>query len=112
MKLHRGETVANAVRESGMSLTALANRLGVSRRTVYNYFDRPDLSTETILEIGRIIHVDFSPIFKKGEYTFLAQKPEVSDDGGEDTAEFWKKKYIQLMEQFNELLVKRMDTKG
>lgn len=96
--------MANAVRESGISLTSLAHKLGVSRRTVYNYFERPDLSAQTMLEIGKIIHVDFSSMMRLGEYGHFSPKPSVSDDGGEDSVEYWKNKYIQLMEQFNDLL--------
>jgi hypothetical protein len=58
--IHRGEIVEKVVRRSGLSLTKLANKLEISRKTLYNKFDSASLSYRFIQEIGRAIHYDFS----------------------------------------------------
>lgn len=60
---HRGELVEKAVRESGFPIAELARRMKKSRRHIYNLFENPYLSLDEILQIGKIIHYDFSELF-------------------------------------------------
>jgi len=60
MVTHRGQLVEDAVRKSGFSLTVVAKRLDISRRTLYQWFTYPDLSSRKILKIGKVIGQDFS----------------------------------------------------
>lgn len=62
--VHRGEIVQKAVKESGMQTTRLAKLLGVSRSTMYYMYRNDNLSFETIVEIGKLIHHDFKQDFK------------------------------------------------
>ncbi len=107
---HRGEIVEKVVRQSGIPLTQLAKKLGKSRRWIYNAFDNPTLSMDLISEIGRIIHHDFSneilefkylnPIFTEGaDITYQSLN--------ENSAEYWKNKYLILLEKYNALLEDR-----
>jgi predicted transcriptional regulator len=114
MKKHRGEMVERVVRESGYSLKSLAEHLKVSRRTLYNYFNQVDLSVELVMEIGRIIHYDFSPYlyanYAKGN---SAPARAVTDAiVPEETAEYWRNKYIQLLEVHNALLRDKLVSKN
>ena len=104
---HKGEIVEKAVRQSGLPLTQLAKRLGKSRRWLYNAFDTPTLSIEHILNIGKVIHYDFTdeildlqrfknfedPISEENKYIVSAE-----------SAEYWKNKYLTLLEKYNTLL--------
>ena len=104
---HRGEIVEKAVRQSGMSLTQLTKRLGKSRRWIYNAFENPGLSLDLIHEIGKIIHHDFST-----EIIDLRTPRQHVQDGAEldyqqmpeNSIEFWKNKYLILLEKYNALL--------
>jgi plasmid maintenance system antidote protein VapI len=99
---HRGEMVEKAVRESGFPIAELARRLNKSRRHVYNIFENPQVSMDEILQIGKIIHYDFSELFtqlRKSETTALEDQTEYRN-----SATFWKDKYIALLEKYNELL--------
>lgn len=58
--MHRGEVVEEIVRKSGYPLTKIAERLSISRRTLYQWFTYESLSIEKIARIGRIINHDFS----------------------------------------------------
>ena len=104
---HKGEIVEKAVRQSGLPLTQLAKRMGKSRRWLYNAFDNPNLSLEHILQIGSIIHYNFSdeildlqrfknfedPISRENKYAVSSE-----------SAEYWKNKYLTLLEKYNALL--------
>jgi predicted transcriptional regulator len=102
---HRGELVEKAVRQSGFPLTKLAERLGKSRRWIYNAFENAQLPIDHILRIGKIIHHDFSDEIEelKGkslqtDETFMQPYGPVKD------AEYWRSKYYEVLEKYNALL--------
>jgi hypothetical protein len=99
---HRGEIIKEAVYKSGFPITELAKRMGKSRRWVYLLFENPMVSIDTLLQIGTIIHYDFSEEIE-------TLKPHVLNDTSinynkEET--YWKNKYLKLLEEYNELLKK------
>jgi transcriptional regulator with XRE-family HTH domain len=99
---HRGEIIKEAVYKSGFPITELAKRMGKSRRWVYLLFENPIVSIDTLLQIGTIIHYDFSEEIE-------TLKPHVLNDTSinynkEET--YWKNKYLKLLEEYNELLKK------
>jgi predicted transcriptional regulator len=99
---HRGEMVEKAVRESGFPISELARRLHKSRRHVYNIFENPHVSIDEILQIGKIIHYDFSEHFthlRKPETTLPEEQADVAQ-----SVNYWKDKYIALLEKYNQLL--------
>lgn len=98
---HRGEIVEKAVRGSGIPLTRIADRLGKSRRWIYNIFETPDLSLDVILEIGKIIHYDFTKEIPQLAPSYFTENPLIYT---EQDAEFWKNKYFMLLEEYHELL--------
>jgi transcriptional regulator with XRE-family HTH domain len=70
--IHRGEIVEKFVRKSGYSLSKLADKLHISRNTLYNKFGSANLSYRFIQEVGVIINYDFSfdfPEMPKDEQT-------------------------------------------
>jgi hypothetical protein len=104
---HRGEIVERAVRQSGMPLTQLTKKLGKSRRWIYTAFENPVLSIEVILEIGKVIHHDFSnDINELKNYRQLTTEAiELHYTAfDETTVEYWKNKYLILLEKYNTLL--------
>ncbi len=106
--VHRGEVVEKAVRQSGYSITKLANRMGKSRRHVYNIFENPNVPIDTILEIGKIIHYNFSELFPAA-YDIQDSKENISEHRvgyphEEETVDYWRNKYILLLEKYNDLL--------
>ena len=101
---HRGEIIEKVVRESGFSLTKLAQRMGKSRKWLYDAFENPNLSIEFIHEIGKIIHHDFN-------FDFSSQQAHITPDSistlhktKNDEIAFWKDKYIQVLEENKRLL--------
>lgn len=110
---HKGEIIEKAVRESGHSITKLAQKMGKSRRWVYQIFDSAVVPIDYIIEIGKIIHHDFSEDIK-GIKMYGADIPmgAILEDGrftgksGSQEAEYWKEKYMTLLEKYNDLLSK------
>jgi predicted DNA-binding protein YlxM (UPF0122 family) len=103
---HRGQIVEKAVRKSGYSLTKLAKSLGISRNTLYNRFDNHNLGYRFIIDVGNIIHYDFTLDFPE-----IRSEVEISDDNpirsiDRGTAELLKLegKYIRLLEKYTKLL--------
>lgn len=107
---HKGEILEKAVRESGMPLTKLTKKLNKSRRWIYNAFENPNVSIDYILEIGKIIHHDFSEdIAELKKYRTMAafmhlENVSETDNNEKQGQDYWKNKYLKLLEKYNQLL--------
>lgn len=100
---HRGEILKNAIYLSGIPISLIAKRMGKSRRWFYLMFENQNVSLDTVLEIGKIIKHDFSTEIKEIRRNHI-QEPENEYPDEENTLEFWRKKYILLLEEHNALL--------
>ena len=103
---HRGEIIKDAVYNSGFPITELAKRLGKSRRWVYLLFENPAISLDLIMQIGHIIHVDFTQTIKEFSPITTTQEPSSMYRLEEHDAHYWKNKYLNLLEEYNALLKK------
>ena len=102
---HRGEIIKEAVYKSGYPITELAKRMGKSRRWVYLLFENTTVSIDIMLQIGKIIHYDFSEKLNTPSlYLFNINEPSNSFITNED---YWKNKYLNLLEEYNELNKKK-----
>lgn len=112
---HKGEIIEKAVRESGYSITKLAKQMGKSRRWVYQIFDSSNVSIDYILGIGKIIYHDFSQDIKDLRAYKVQRTEQIFSDvpptfkTKEEEAEHWKNKYLQVLEQYHELLIKQQE---
>jgi hypothetical protein len=100
---HRGEIIEQAVRNSGLAISKIAERLGKSRRWMYLMFENPNVPFETIEAIGKILHHDFSDEIKSMNST-VAEPPITY---AKQDANYWREKYYTLLEEYNELLKKK-----
>ena len=106
---HKGEIQEKAVRDSGIPLTKLTKKLSKSRRWIYNAFENPNVSIDYILEIGKIIHHDFSEdIAELKRYRTFAAITNLEETGSitgdTQSVDYWKNKYLRLLEKYNEIL--------
>ncbi|MEL6412545.1 MAG: hypothetical protein AAFQ08_00285 [Bacteroidota bacterium] len=99
MRQHRGEIVETIVRRSGYSIKSLAQKLRVSRNTIYNKFREQDLSYEFIANVGDVIHYDFTTDFPE-------IKTSITLDKDQHAAELWRleQRYARLLERHHKLL--------
>ena len=72
---HKGQVVERVIRQSGLSLTDVARRLGISRNTLYNKFGNPNLSFDFIKRVGQIVNHDFTVDFPE-----MKPEPRRGDD--------------------------------
>jgi predicted transcriptional regulator len=96
---HRGEIIKVAVYESGFSITDIAKRLGRSRKWMYIMFENSNVSLDVVLEIGKIIHHDFSEDMPE-----LKSQIRTTQQSTALPESYWKDKYLKLLEEYNELL--------
>ncbi len=107
MMQHRGEILETAIRQSGVPITRIVKKLSKSRRWLYNQFTRQDVSLDVFMEIGKLIHHNFSQDLN--EFKPNARLSHLIEDAndneyGNQTAQYWKDKYMHLLEEYNELL--------
>lgn len=100
--IHRGEIIEKVVRGNGYSLSKLASRLHISRGTLYNKFKRADLSYRFIIQVGKVIHYDFTHDFPE-----MKQEDQFVEEN--DLSNIYKKtateiKYRNLLERHIHLL--------
>ena len=107
MSIHRGEIVKEQILLSGMKISHIAAKLGITRATLHNWLREKDLRMEKILRVGSVIEYDFSNeilgingenksenILRKKLEEYRAENAELS------------RKYIKLLEEYNRLLLK------
>jgi len=108
---HKGEIIEKAIRQSGYSITKLAKKLGKSARWMYYMFENSNVSIDHILEIGEILHHDFSNEIKElKKYKVLNEIQAIKDSetsykSKHEELEYWKNKYLALLEKHNQLLL-------
>jgi hypothetical protein len=112
---HKGEIIENAIRQSGYSITEVSKRLKISRRHLYNLFQKYNIDDDTIIEVGKIINHDFSGEIK-GLTLPIAEEPEgkynTELEKSREEINFWKNKYISLLEEHKLLLEKIKENKN
>ena len=103
---HRGEIMEQAVRNSGYSITKLAQKLGKSRRWMYLMFENRNLSLDHLLNIGNLINYDFSTEISelKNISNHSNLDPKLKYRKNENSVEYWKNKYFALLEEYHQLL--------
>ncbi len=112
MELHTGAIVERVVRRSGVSITELARRTSVNRRSVYNWFNQKRLKLDVICKIGNVLGHDFSlefPNYFPKSDSGSGKKSlsiAIDDNNASESVYYWMNKYIALLEKYNELLVK------
>ncbi|MEY4330583.1 MAG: hypothetical protein RL609_1331 [Bacteroidota bacterium] len=84
-----------------MSITALAEKLKVSRKTIYNYFDDEDLDKSIVSRFEKILNVPILP-----ESALFEKSGDVNWNNAEKEAAYWRAKYIDLLERYTQLLEK------
>lgn len=114
--MNRGEIVEKKVRESGIALKHLANRLDISRGTLYNYFQDPNLSARKIKKIGEVINFNFGMVFKSEEL-LISNDPliEFESRGNQQLSQclserkIYMEKYLKSLEDKEELMTQLME---
>jgi DNA-binding XRE family transcriptional regulator len=105
MELHMGQLLERVIRKKGLNISELAKTVGVNRRSMYNWFAEADLKAGILDKISVAIDHDFNKEIHSSvrRAEILANQNSARDD------EYWKDKYIDLLERYSELLGKQHD---
>lgn len=109
MEQDAGTIVERIVRRSGISIAELARRIHVDRRSIYYWFKQDNLNPDIIYRIGKALNHDFSADIPSLAESFNfdaspAESRRVAHEENNNVG-YWKNKYIDLLEKYNELLV-------
>ena len=87
-----------AVRKSPYPIKALAQKLGISRNTLYNKFREHNLNYDFILKVGDIIYYDFKDDFPELKTTIPIHIAKHARE-----LRKLERKYLQLLERYDKL---------
>ncbi len=115
---HAGEIVKQVVEKRGISISALAKRMGKSRPYIYNLFEKTTIDTATIFQLSEILDYPFTELlnkeeyyreYKTGEWLSESQYKGMQEilEAERREKQFWKDKYTELLEQMNRLLLEK-----
>jgi hypothetical protein len=113
---HRGEILKKVIesRPVKVNLAQLARTIGYDRTTVYLHFAKPDLDYLILLKYGKALKHDFSQEFPEMSDMIAMIEEPLSDYKVLTVAEalkerdYWKDKYIHLLESYNEIIIKQL----
>lgn len=63
--MHLGKKIQEEVHRQGMSVTEFAKRINRTRTVAYDIFKRDSIDTDLLLQIGKVLQVDFFASIKK-----------------------------------------------
>jgi transcriptional regulator with XRE-family HTH domain len=95
--LHHGNRLMELIGERGLNKTRLAKRLGMSRRTMYNLFDKEAFGAEELDRVARALEMTTSAFLHPG-YSDENRHAE------NDEILAMREKYYKLLEEHNQLL--------
>lgn len=113
-KLDRGQVLAALVEASGKNKEEVAARAGYSRSAYYKHIENPNLDYHILMAYGRALHHDFTEEFPDmPQYevedleSLYGKKPETLEEALQQK-EFWKNKYLELMEKYTALIEEKI----
>lgn len=104
MASHRGEILKRVLEGQGVTVTWLANKMGKTARSFYNWFENPDLSLDKFLEIGKIIHYDFSSEIPEIPVSTASEPEVIYSSGKKMTGEECLQRFSMLWDKYTKLL--------
>ena len=92
--IHRGQVLKKAVYDSGIKIAVLARKIEKSRRFIYLMFDKEDVPLHLIKSV-------FDAIKQPFLRNMFEENIEIEETLPND---YWKDKYLNLLEEHNNLL--------
>ncbi len=115
--IHVGEMIEEVIRSNRLSISDVARKIHVNRRSVYNWFKQKSLRPYTLHRICYVLVYDFSvklPDYFKEQFiqnkdfalATSEKKIDVETNTESNSVQYWINKYIYLLEKYNETLAK------
>ena len=118
--IHRGKILKDFIEnlKPRVSIASLARKMNYDRTTVYQHFGNDKLDFSTILKYGKALNHDFSVEFPEMiQYISTVEEPiteykAMTLSEALQERDYWKDKYISLMEKHHELLMQHLIKKN
>jgi len=115
--IHVGEMIEEVIRSNRLSISDVARKIHVNRRSVYNWFKQKSLRPYTLHRICYVLVYDFAvklPDYFKEEFVqnkdfvlpVSEKKVDHETEEESNSVQYWINKYIYLLEKYNETLAK------
>jgi len=110
--IHRGQILKDAVEATRLNKEDVAAKAGYTRSSYYKHIQDPELPYHILAAYGRAMRHDFTdelPEMPK----YIVEEPEsgytkgMTIDDLLKQIDYWKDKYIELLEKYNRLIEER-----
>lgn len=104
--IQRGKILEAKLRQLGINLTKLSEKMPWTVKTIYRHFEEDELSFEKIAEYAKAVKYPFTeefPELEKFNYKTLEEIPIYKESTDPD---YYRLKYEMLLEKYNGLLEK------
>jgi transcriptional regulator with XRE-family HTH domain len=106
--IHMGQLLERVVKRKGLKVSELATALGITRRTLYNWFKQEVIDEVTMAKISSVIVYDFSSNPLKPTITTKVSEEPPKESQVEKDETYWKNRYIDLLERYSGLLAETL----
>src|SRR5258708_40337293 len=76
MDLHIGKEIERIYENSGMKVSEFAKRINTSTRNVYSIFERPEMKTNQLFKISKVLNHEFFALYKMDSLQVEESKAE------------------------------------
>ena len=104
VKVHMGELVEKVIKKTGANVTELASAMGVSRRTIYNWYKEEVISVSILNKLSREIGYDFTAAENVISPAVIESEEQLENKEINQDDKYWQSRYIELLERYSELL--------
>lgn len=104
---HDGKLLEMEIRSSTKSYSQVARELQANRKTLYNWFAKPELSEDVAKRVGAVIGVDLVAKYPNqftAERPFQANVSERIKNMHESDLNYWRDKYYALLEKYTAII--------
>jgi len=95
--IHHGERLQNVIAEKGLNKSKLAGRLDMSRRTMYNLFEKENFSPDELDRVAKGLDMSVDAFLNPG----TVQESRATDS---EEMMLLREKYYKQLEEYNQLL--------
>ena len=104
----KGQIVEEIIRNGGYKISLIAERLSMSRATLYKKFRSDNLTDLFLFNLGKVIRFDFSEVFPELRnsifYETASDKQHQSKQHKMQDLHNLRDKYAKILEDYNKLL--------
>ena len=79
-EIHIGQQIKTVFETKGISVTEFARRINKSRENIYSIFSRKTIDTGLLLNISKVLELDFFALFSKKSYVLAEEVQRLKEE--------------------------------